>query len=243
VKASPSLFWWIMQRYKRMEMLIGKDNIESINSKRIIVFGLGGVGGSLCEALVRAGIKNITIVDDDIIDITNLNRQLIATLSTIGQRKVDAMEARLLDIDDTVKINKICKRLEKDNISDFDLSSYDYIADAIDSVESKVYLAKYCYENSLKIISSMGVGNRFDPSKLRVDDIFKTSMDPLARVMRNKLKKLGVKKLDVVYSLEKAASPLTKLEKQSTPGSMPYVPPVSGLIMASHIINSFIEVD
>ena len=232
-----------MQRYKRMEMLIGRENIENINNKKVIVFGLGGVGGSLCEALVRSGIKNITIVDDDLVDITNLNRQLIATESTIGTKKVDAMEKRLVEIAKTVKVNKIHKRLDRDNIESFDLENYDYIADAIDSVDAKVYLAKYAYENSLNIIASMGAGNRFDPSKLRIDDIFKTSMDPLARVIRSRLKKLGVKKLSVVYSLEEAKKPLIKLEKQSTPGSMPYVPPVAGMLMASYIINSFIKND
>ncbi|WP_138159763.1 tRNA threonylcarbamoyladenosine dehydratase [Peptoniphilus catoniae] len=230
-----------MNRYTRSEMLIGKENIEKLNSKKILVFGLGGVGGSLCEAILRSGVRQLTIVDCDIVDITNLNRQLIATNKTIGRKKVDAMEERLMEIDPQARIEKVFKRLSPDRLSDFSIDDYDFIADAIDDVKAKLALAEFCFKNDYRLISAMGAGNRMDPTKLRIGDIYDTSMDPLARVIRRELKKRGVKNLTVVYSLEEPIKLKFRANKESTPGSMAFVPPVSGMIMASYIVKELIK--
>ncbi|CDZ75318.1 tRNA A37 threonylcarbamoyladenosine dehydratase [Peptoniphilus sp. ING2-D1G] len=226
-----------MDRFDRTIKLIGEDNLLKIKRAKIIVFGLGGVGGSLCEALVRSGIKKIALVDDDVVDITNLNRQLVATESCIGEDKVDAMEKRLKDINSDVEVKKFCKRVTEENVDEFNLNEYDFIADAIDTVSAKVALAQICYNNSYNLISAMGAGNRVDPTQFRIDDIFNTCYDPLSKAMRKELKKRGVEKLKVVYSTEK---PL-KISSR-TPGSMSFVPPVCGMVMASYIIRSLIEI-
>lgn len=230
-----------MHIFQRSEMLIGKENINFLNKSKVLVFGLGGVGGSLCESLVRAGIGSIDIVDRDVVDLTNLNRQIIATQDTIGLKKVDAMYDRLKSINPDVNINKYDLNLDASTITEFDLGSYDYIADAIDTVTSKILLAKLCYENGFKLISAMGAGNRLDPTKFEVTDVFKTKNCPLAKVMRSELKKRGVKKLKVVYSTELPMKPIFKLEKASSPASISFVPPVCGMVMASTIVKDLID--
>lgn len=233
--------WGNMEIFNRLEMVVGSDNLEKLKNSNILVFGLGGVGGSLCEALVRGGIGNISIVDRDIVDITNINRQVIATHSTIGLNKVDAMEQRLKDINRDVSIKKFKLNLNKDTIEEFYFEEYDYIADAIDTVTSKILLAEIAYRNKYSLISAMGTGNKLDPTKLEVSDINKTKVCPIARVMRRELKKRGVRRLKVVYSTEVPKKPVFNLENKSTPGSVSFVPPVCGMIMASEIINSIIE--
>ncbi len=226
-----------MDRFNRTIKLIGQDNLIKIQGAKILVFGLGGVGGSLCEALVRSGIKKIALVDDDVVEATNLNRQLVATEKSIGESKVDAMEIRLKEINSHVEVLKLCKRVTAENVEEFNLYDYDFIADAIDTVSAKVALAQICYNNNYNLISAMGAGNRIDPTKFKVDDLFNTSYDPLSKVMRKELKKRGVKRLKVVYSTEQPMK-----ISSSTPGSMSFVPPVCGMVMASYIIRSLIEI-
>ena len=230
-----------MDRFNRTEMVIGKENLDKLKNSNIIVFGLGGVGGSLCEALVRAGIGNISIVDKDVVDITNINRQIIATEETIGKNKTDAMEERLKSINPDVKVEKFNINLSKDTIDLFDLSKYDYIADAIDTVTAKILLVESAKKVNTKIIMSMGMGNKLDPTKIDISDISKTSVCHLARVMRRELKKRGIKDVLVAYSKEEARKPTFKLENEATPGSISFVPPVCGMIMAGAIVRDLIS--
>ncbi|MDO5040614.1 MAG: tRNA threonylcarbamoyladenosine dehydratase [Peptoniphilus sp.] len=226
-----------MDRFNRTIKLIGQDNLLKIQRAKILVLGVGGVGGSLCEALVRSGIENITIVDDDIVEVTNLNRQLIATEGSMGEFKVDAMEKRLKDINSHVEVMKLRKRVTEENAEEFNLGDYDFIADAIDTVSAKVALAEICYNNNYNLISAMGAGNRIDPTKFKVDDVFNTCYDPLSKVMRRELKKRGVGRLTVVYSTEQPMKISSKI-----PGSMSFVPPVCGMVMASYIVRSLMEI-
>lgn len=228
-------------RFNRTEMIIGEDNLKILNNSKVIVFGLGGVGGSLCEALVRSGVGHIAIVDRDIVDITNINRQVIATQNTIGENKTDAMEQRLKSINPDVVVEKFNINVSKDNIEIFDFSKYDYIADAIDTVTAKILLVEKAKEANTKIIMSMGMGNKLDPTKIEVCDISKTSVCHLARVMRRELKKRNIKKVLVAYSTEEAKKPIFNLENESTPGSVSFVPPVCGMIMASAIVDDLIS--
>ena len=189
-----------MDIYSRTGMLIGKDNIKKLQNSRVAVFGLGGIGGYALEALVRSGIGCVDIIDNDSVDITNLNRQIIATHSTVGMKKTEAFEKRLLDINPQVTINKYDLFFSADTSENFDFSQYDYVVDAIDTVSAKIELILKCNESNTPIISSMGTGNKLNPTELEVTDIYKTSVCPLARVMRYELKKRGVPRLKVVYS-------------------------------------------
>lgn len=229
-----------MNFLQRSEIIIGKENIEKLKNSKVLVFGVGGVGGSLVESLTRAGIGQVDIVDRDVFDITNLNRQVMATLDTIGNSKVEETKKRLLSINSDLICNSFFKDLNEKTIDEFDLESYTYIADAIDSVSSKVLLAKTCEDKKVKLISSMGAGNRLDPTKFMISDISKTYNDPLAKVMRKKLKEAGVKKLKCVFSTELPVKPIYTLEKSSTPGSMSFVPSVCGMVMASQIVREII---
>ena len=229
-----------MSFLQRSEMIIGKENIGKLKNSKVLVFGVGGVGGSLVESLTRAGIGQIDIVDRDVFDITNLNRQVMATLDSVGNSKVEETKKRLLSINSDLICNSFFKELNENTIDEFDLESYTYIADAIDSVSSKVLLAKICEDRKVKLISSMGAGNRLDPTKFVVSDISKTHSDPLAKVMRKKLKEAGVKKLKCVFSTELPTKPIYNVEKSSTPGSMSFVPPVCGMVMASQIVREII---
>ncbi|MCI5997477.1 MAG: tRNA threonylcarbamoyladenosine dehydratase [Peptoniphilaceae bacterium] len=228
--------------YTRTEMLIGKDSLNILKNSKVIVFGIGGVGSFTVEALARSGVGEISMVDFDTIDITNVNRQIHAFPSTVGFFKVDEMKKRVELINPDIQVNCFKKKLEKENILDFELKEYDYIVDAIDTITSKLYLAKYAYENKIKIISAMGAGNKLDPTRFKVSDINKTSVCPLARVMRRELKTLGVKKLKVVYSDESSIG--EKIEsnerRKSSPSSISFIPSVVGLIIASEVIKDLI---
>lgn len=227
-----------MNWLNRTEALIGKENITKLQNSNVIVFGLGGVGSYVVEGLVRAGIQNICIVDKDIVDITNINRQLIADNETIGKNKVDAEEERILKINKSAKVVKIKEFVNKDNIEEI-MKSYshiDYVIDAIDTVSSKLEIIKYCYHNNINIISSMGTGNKLDASKFEITDIFKTSVCPLAKVMRKELKKLDIKSLTVLYSKEEPIK--TNL---NTPASISFVPSVSGLLIAGKVVKDLIK--
>lgn len=227
-----------MNWLNRTEALIGKENIRKLQNSNVIVFGLGGVGSYVVEGLVRSGIQNICIVDKDIVDITNMNRQLIADSETIGKNKVDAQEERILKINRSAKVIKIKEFVNKDNIEEI-MKSYshiDYVIDAIDTVSSKLEIIKYCYQNNINIISSMGSGNKLDASKFEITDIFKTSVCPLAKVMRKELKKLDIKSLTVLYSKEEPIK--TNLD---TPASISFVPSVAGLLIAGKVVKDLIK--
>lgn len=230
----------MLNQFSRTEMLIGKENQEKLKNMKVAVFGIGGVGSYAAMALARSGIYNIDIVDNDTVSITNINRQLIANLNTVGRKKVDVMKEMILDINREAVVNTYDVFLDKDTISMFDFSKYDYVIDAIDTVSAKLMMIEECYRVNTKIISAMGAGNKFDPTKFEVTDIYKTSVCPLAKVMRYELKKRGIKKLKVVYSKEIPKKPVATEEKSSkrqTPGSMAFVPSVSGLIIASEVVR------
>ena len=227
-----------MEQFYRTEILVGKENMEKIKNTKVLVFGVGGVGSYTVMALARSGVSNIDIVDSDTVSVTNINRQIIANLNTVGRKKVEVLKEMLLDINKDIKVNTFDMFVSKENIDTFDFSSYDYVVDAIDTVTSKILIIEKCNECDTKIISAMGAGNKFDPTKFEVTDIYKTSVCPLAKVMRYELKKRGIKKLKVVYSKEQPRKPLVNEEgRKATPGSMAYVPSVSGLIIAGEIIN------
>lgn len=234
-------------QFERLRLLIGDEGLNKLKNSRVAVFGLGGVGGHLAEALVRSGIGAIDLIDDDTVSLTNLNRQAVAYHSTLGMAKTEAAKIKLLDINPDCKITVHNKFFTPETSSDFDFSAYDYVADAIDTVSGKIELARLAQEHSVKAIASMGAGNKLDPTKFEVADIYKTDTCPLAKVMRHELKKRGIKHLKVVYSKEPAIKPLQSNEnggmhqKRQTPGSAAFVPSVVGLIMAGEIIKDIVK--
>lgn len=227
-----------MDWLNRTEGLIGKENILKLQSANIIVFGLGGVGSYVVEGLVRAGVQNICIVDKDVVDITNINRQLIATNQTVGKDKVDAEEERILQINPHAKVIKIKEFVNDSNIQKImeAYSHIDYVVDAIDTVASKLEIIKYCSYNNINVISSMGTGNKLDASKFEITDIFKTSVCPLAKVMRKELKKLNINSLTVLYSKEEPIK--TDLR---VPASISFVPSVAGLLISGKVVKDLIK--
>ena len=228
-----------MAQFQRTQMLIGKEAIEILKASSVAIFGIGGVGSYVAEALARAGIGSITIVDNDTVSVTNLNRQLCALKSTVGKPKVEVIKERILDINPLCKVNAVQKFILPENSAEFNLEQYDYIADAIDTVSAKIDLAVKSQELGIPLISCMGTGNKLDPTQFTVSDIFKTSGCPLCRVMRTELRKRGIKKLEVVWSPEEPVKPTKTNEnsgKRQTPGSLPFVPGAAGLIMAGRII-------
>lgn len=229
-------------QFQRTEMLIGKENLLKLKNTRVAIFGIGGVGGHTFEALVRTGVGVIDIFDSDKVDITNLNRQIIATHKTVGMFKVDAAEKRAKEINPQVVINKFPVFYGPDNSKEFDFSQYTYIVDAIDSVTSKIELILKAKESGVPIISSMGTGNKLNPALLEVSDIFKTSVCPLARVMRYELKKRGVKKLKVVYSKEEPIKSNFDDKGRPVPASISFVPAAAGLIIAGEVVREIIEI-
>ena len=230
----------MINQFSRTELLIGDDGVDKLKNSRVAVFGVGGVGGYVVEALARSGVGTIDIVDNDNVSLTNINRQIIALHSTVGRPKVDVMEERIKDISPPAVVNKHNCFFLPENSDDFDFRRYDYVVDAIDTVTGKIELAVKCKEFNVPLIASMGAGNKLDPTAFRVADIFKTKVDPLARVMRNALKKRGIKKLKVVYSEEPPMTPLPSDEETSkkvVPGSTAFVPSVAGLIIAGEVIK------
>ena len=227
-------------RFLRSEMLLGTQSTEKLAESNVILFGLGGVGSYAAEALARAGIGKLTVVDSDCVSESNINRQLCALNSTVGKPKVEVIRERILDINPDCNVTVLQKFYLPENADEFELDKYDYIADAIDTVSAKIDLAKKAQELNIPIIACMGTGNKFDPTLFRIDDISKTSGCPLCRVMRRELKNRGIKKLTVVWSPEEPAKPLFEGDesgKRQTPGSLPFVPGVAGLIMAGKIIK------
>lgn len=231
-------------QFLRSEMILGENSTQILSQKNVILFGLGGVGSYTAEALARAGIGKLTIVDNDVVSVTNINRQLCALQSTVGMPKTEVVKNRILDINPDCEITALQKFYLPENADEFNLESYDYIADAIDTVSAKIDLAVKSQEYGIPMISCMGTGNKLDPSQFTVSDIYKTSGCPLCRVMRTELKKRGIKKLNVVWSPEIPVKPLQTSEnsgRRQTPGSLPFVPPVAGMIMAGKIILDLVR--
>lgn len=228
-------------QFSRTELLLGKEAMEKLKQARVAVFGIGGVGGYTVEALARSGIGTFDLIDNDQVCLTNINRQIIATRKTIGQYKVDVMKERILDINpEAVVYTHRCFYLpeEKEN---FCFSDYSYVVDAVDTVTAKLELVMQAQAAGVPIISCMGAGNKLDPTMFQVEDIYKTSMCPLAKVMRKELRARGVKKLKVVYSKEPAMTPACNGQKP-VPGSTAFVPSVAGLIMAGEVVKDLIGI-
>ncbi len=249
----------MLNQFSRTQLLIGEEGINRLKGAKVAVFGIGGVGGYVCEALVRSGVGAFDLIDDDKVCLTNLNRQIIATRKTIGKYKVDVMKERILDInpDADVQVHK-CFFLPE-NAADFPFEEYDYIVDAVDTVTAKISLVMKAKELNIPIISSMGAGNKLDASLFKVADIYQTKVCPLAKVMRRELKKRGVKKLKVVYSEEQPTRPIEDMaiscrsncicppgaahkctERRAIPGSVAFVPSVAGLIIAGEVVKDLI---
>lgn len=233
------------EQFSRIERLVGTEAMAKLKRSHVAVFGIGGVGGHAADALIRSGIGAIDIIDSDEVAMSNINRQLIATHSTLGRKKVDVMKEHLLDINPDVKVEAYACFFLPETESLFDFSKYDYVIDAVDTVTAKLALVEACQKTNTPIISSMGAGNKLDPTAFEVTDIYKTSVCPLAKVMRRELKKRNVKKLKVVYSKEEALVPM-EIEgagyvetstKRATPGSVAFVPSVAGLILAGEVIK------
>ncbi len=234
-----------MRQFRRTEMIFGADAMEKLKKSRVAVFGIGGVGGHVVEALARSGIGEIDLIDNDVVHNSNINRQVVALLSNVGENKVDAFEKRIKDINENVIIHKHKCFFMPDNSHQFDFSSYDYVADCIDTVTGKIELVLKAQEAGVPIISSMGTGNKVNPTDLEVTDIYKTTVCPLAKVMRRELKKRRVKKLKVVYSKEIPIVPKkTEIDVKSKKvliGSNAFVPAAAGLIIASEIVKDIIK--
>ena len=234
----------MMNQFSRLELLLGKEALKKISTKKLLIFGLGGVGGNVCDALARSGICNFTIVDNDIVNITNINRQLIANLNTIGRLKVDVMEEHLKSINKDIIVTKKNLFYLPEKAEEIDLRDYDYVIDAIDTVSAKIDIITRCITNHIPIISALGCGNKLNPTMLEVTDLSKTEYDPLAKVMRRELKKRGITHLKVVYSKEEPIIPLVSEEetnKKVVPGSTAFVPPVAGIIIASEVIKDLLK--
>lgn len=231
-------------RFSRTELLLGKASMDKLKSSRVAVFGIGGVGSYVVEALARSGIGALDLIDDDKVSKSNINRQIIATEATIGQFKTDVVKERILQINPDIKVRTYNTFFLPETADEFDFTEYDYVVDAIDTVTAKLELAIRAKAAGVPIISSMGTGNKLDPTAFGVTDIFKTSVCPLAKVMRRELKKRGIDKLKVVYSKEVPITPMgesaedTALHsKRQTPGSCAFVPSVAGLIIAGEVIK------
>lgn len=223
--------------FERLELLIGKDNLEQIKSKKVLVVGVGGVGGFVVEGLIRSGIENITIIDNDIVSLSNKNRQVIALDSTINRKKVEVLEKRILDINPNVIVTGIDLFLDKMTISDVDFGIFDYVIDCCDFLEAKKLIIKKCLEVKTKFISCMGTGKRLDPTKLMITDIRKTSYDPIARILRKYLKDENINdKVLVCYSSE-----IPKKQNFKTIASAVFVPSSAGILIASYVIRDFIN--
>ena len=250
----------MLTQFSRTELLLGKEAMEKLQNSRVAVFGIGGVGGYVCEALARSGVGAFDLIDDDKVCLTNLNRQIIATYKTIGKYKTDVMKERILDINPKadVRVHK-CFFLPE-NADEFPYEDYDYMVDAVDTVTAKISLVMKAQEKHIPIISSMGAGNKLDGSQFKVADIYKTKVCPLAKVMRWELKKRGVKKLKVVYSEEQSIRPIEDMsiscrtscvcppgakhkctERRDIPGSVAFVPSVAGLIIAGEVVKDLVK--
>lgn len=244
----------------RTELLIGKDGINKLKNSKVVVLGIGGVGSFATEALARAGVGSLVIVDDDTICLTNINRQIIADYNTINKNKVDVMKDRILSINPKCSVITHKTFVTKENIAEIITEDVDYVVDAIDTISTKIELAIWCRDNNIRLISSMGTGNKLDPTQFKVTDIYKTKICPLAKVMRRELKKRGLESLKVLYSPEEPIKPISQemnacrdncicgegsskkcKVKRQTPGSISFVPPVAGMIIAGEVVKDLIK--
>ena len=222
-------------RFQRLKLLIGEENFSKLNAATVAVFGVGGVGSFTVEALARSGVGHLILIDKDNIDVTNINRQIHALSSTVGKSKVEVMRQRILDINPVARVDMIQKFfLPGETVEDFFICRYDYVVDAIDTLTAKIFLIEECDRRKIKIISSMGAGNKLDATKFKVTDIFQTSVDPVAKILRKKLKERGIKNLKVVWSDEPPKKQLGIIS------SVAFVPSVVGLILAGEVIKNLI---
>ena len=252
----------MLNQFSRKQLLLGKEAMEKLQRSRVAVFGIGGVGGYVCEALVRSGVGAFDLIDDDKVCLTNLNRQIIATRKTVGKYKADVMKERMQEINPDVEVNVHRCFFLPENAEDFPFEKYDYVVDAVDTVTAKLEIVMQAKKKRVPVISCMGAGNKLDASAFRVADIYKTKMCPLAKVKRRELKKRGVKELKVVYSEEKPTRPLEDMsiscrshcicppgakhkctERRDIPGSVAFVPPVAGLIIAGEVVKDLTYID
>lgn len=233
----------ISEEFLRTAYVYGEEAVEKLNKTAVAVFGVGGVGGYICEALVRAGVGSIDIFDRDTVSLSNINRQIIALHSTVGRPKVEVMKERILDINPNCRVNAYNIFYLPENADEFDLSKYDYIADAVDTVSAKLEIAKRAFRLNIPVISAMGAGNKTDPSRFEIADIKDTSVCPLARVMRREMKALGIKKYKVAYSKEepKKSGVVDEISGKAVPGSLSFVPSSMGLLIAGEIINDIVK--
>ncbi len=246
----------MLNQFSRTELLFGKEAMERLAGCRVAVFGIGGVGGYVCEALARSGVGTFDLIDDDKVCLTNLNRQIIATRKTIGRFKTEVMKERIQEINPDAEVTLHNCFFLPETVSEFTFTDYDYVVDAVDTVSAKLELVMKCAEAGVPIISCMGAGNKLDPTAFRVADIYETRVDPLARVMRRELKKRGIPKLKVVYSEEQPLRPIEDMaiscrahcicppgtkrhctDRRDIPGSTAFVPSVAGLIIAGEVVK------
>lgn len=236
----------MLTQFSRTELLLGEEAMQRLAEAKVAVFGIGGVGGYVCEALVRSGVGALDLIDKDTVSLTNLNRQIIATRKTIGQYKTEVMRERIAEINPDAEVTVHNCFFLPENAEDFPFASYDYIVDAVDTVTAKIALVMKAEEYGIPIISSMGAGNKLDASLFRVADIYKTKVCPLAKVMRRELKKRGIKKLKVVYSEEQPISPRETDEpsdgRRAVPGSVAFVPAAAGLILAGEVVKDIAQI-
>ena len=222
--------------YQRTELVIGQEKLEQLRNANVCICGIGGVGSYVLEALARSGIGYITIIDNDVVDITNINRQLIATVDNVGNAKVEEAKKRIKSINPEIQVTSIKDFIDETNVEKYITKDFDFVVDAIDSVDSKIAIIKKCYKDNIQIISSMGMANRLEPLKIKVMDIYKTEVCPLAKVIRRRLKNEKVDKLKVVCSMEQ---PIKNASRQL--GSVSYVPSTAGLIIASEVVKDIIK--
>lgn len=238
----------MLERFSRAELLLGGEAMERLARSRVAVFGVGGVGGYVCEALARSGVGHLELMDNDRVSMSNINRQIIATQRTLGQCKVDVMAERIHDIHPQAEVQVYRRFLLPENAGDFDFDRYDYMVDAVDTVAAKLLLAETAYVRGIPLISCLGAGNKLDPCRFRVSDIAETRVDPLARVMRRELKRRGIPSLKVVWSDEPPLTPLREgnetaeetgrdAVRRAVPGSVAFVPSVAGLIIAGEVVR------
>lgn len=235
-----------LNEFSRTELLFGSEAMDVLKESSVIIFGIGGVGGHAAEAVARCGVGHITLVDNDTVSLTNINRQAVAFHSTVGKQKTEIMAERIKDINPGCDVKCFNTFFLPENEDSFDFTKYDYVIDAIDTVAGKLALVKKAHEAGTAIISSMGAGNKLDPTRFRVADISKTSVCPLARVMRRKLRDMGIEKLKVVYSEEQPITPLESSESKGTagraaPGSCSFVPSVAGLILGGEVVKDLVK--
>ncbi len=231
----------------RTRLLLGDANMRLLRNAHVAVFGVGGVGGYVCEALARCGVGSLDLIDSDTVSVSNLNRQILALHSTVGRDKTEVMRERIADIDSSVQVRTYKIFFTPENASDFDFSQYTYVVDAIDTVSGKIALAEHCHEANVPLISSMGAGNKLHPELFEIADIYETSVCPLARVMRTELRKHGIPKLKVVYSKEIPQKPADGKVPESRgrhlPGSISFTPSAAGLILAGAVVRDILNIE